>query len=270
MKRFLGTIAIAIAALTNCSAQTTQAAYQQQVFNNQTVAGYSSPVKNFNQASHWLIFCNGATGTGHIQLEGSYDANTAHGQVISNVGSFGHNQCGVIQAGGYYFAVWAHVFLDSGINLSVSAWYSGSTGAISIPANVGLLPSVNFPTYAQGTSPNVYPITDCDAVYSASVASNTTVTIVTTPAGTSAHLCGYVISGVGGASSVTDSFSTGQFTCSSTAAPYNIVIPQTNYFNIVGGGNLGFFYTGTTAENLCYTHGSSGSPVTLTVTYATY
>lgn len=253
---------IAIAAIAaSCSAQ--EITFQQPVFTNQTSNAYSAAVKNFNQAAHWLFFCNTGVASGYVQLLGSYDSNPAHGVVISPKGFFSGNQCGLIQAGGYYFAVFAQVQQLTG-PMSVSAWYSGSTGPL---ANV-------FPQQLQGSGTATYSLIQCDNEFTVSVASNTETQLVASTLFSGIEVCNAYISGVGG-TSVTDALyaSTGSgCVFRAGAVQLDFVIPATNYFFLPFGGNIGAVFQygalGVGAPALCYHHGSSGAPVQVTIAYA--
>lgn len=151
----------AIAGIILCAgmmrAQTIQTTWQQNAFTNQGTTGTSVIFRNINQSSHWLTWCVGGTGTFtsiQIFLEESADGQS-NWQAISNVGV---NQCGVVWAGGYYFAVRAHIAALTGTgSLLVNATYSASTGTIATPTNVGLAITSDVVTYL----PITCPISSC-------------------------------------------------------------------------------------------------------------
>jgi hypothetical protein len=138
MKRHHRSVAL-VAALAACLGtavgQGAPQSWQQQVFTNQATSASSAIVRNINQASHYVNYCetSGFAG-GTITIEASSDH--TNWVLISNVGPIFASNCQQIQAGGYWPEVRVTIAnLTAGAH--VTAWYSGSTGATPVPANVG-------------------------------------------------------------------------------------------------------------------------------------
>ena len=151
MKRLtLLVLSIIVACSLRASAQTVQTTWQQNAFTNASTTGPSVIFRNVNQASHWLPYCVTGTPTSlAIQLEESADG-ISNWQVISAVGTQYSlsNGCGVLWAGGYYFAVRANIVtLTGGTSPKVTATYSASTAALQTPPNVGQSFSSQATTY---------------------------------------------------------------------------------------------------------------------------
>jgi len=138
-KRALWSVVLGALALLECwpvAAQNIPITWQQTVFTNQTTTARSVVVRNINQSSHYVIYCETAGGSanGTIDIEGSGDG--VHYVPISNVGTIFPSNCQPIQAGGYWAYVTVRIISISG-GATVSAWYSASTGSTSVPSNTG-------------------------------------------------------------------------------------------------------------------------------------
>src|SRR5579862_3786166 len=108
------------------AAQNIPITWQQTVFTNQTTTARSVVVRNINQSSHYVIYCETAGGSanGTIDIEGSGDG--VHWVPISNIGTIFASNCQPIQAGGYWAYVTVRIMSISG-GATVTAWYSAST-----------------------------------------------------------------------------------------------------------------------------------------------
>jgi hypothetical protein len=141
MKRLtLLVLSIIVACSLRAPAQTIQTTWQQNAFTNASTVGASVIFRNINQASHWLAYCvTGLPTEFAIQLEQSSNGSSAW-QAISAVGSQTplNSGCGLLWAGGYYFAVRANITaLTGGTSPSVTATYSASTNVLQVPPNLG-------------------------------------------------------------------------------------------------------------------------------------
>jgi hypothetical protein len=151
MKRLtLLVLSIIVACSLRARAQTIQTTWQQNAFTNASAAGPSVIFRNVNQASHWLSYCETGGPAGFtIQLEQSADGISSW-QAISAVGTADtlSNGCGLLWAGGYYFAVRANItLLSGGTNPRVTATYTASTAALEAPPNLGQNFSSQVMTY---------------------------------------------------------------------------------------------------------------------------
>jgi hypothetical protein len=152
MKKLL-LVTIAIAAL--APAAFSQVTWNQPAFTNQAASGPSAIFRNINQSSHWLTWCAGSAVTGGtIVMRSSASGTFTDAIPISNVGVLAANQCGSIQAGGYYPNVDAYIQGFTGGAPGVTATYSASTGVTPTPANAGYATTDQPVTFVPIINPN--------------------------------------------------------------------------------------------------------------------
>jgi hypothetical protein len=137
----------------------------QAAFTNAAANGPSSTFTNVGQSAHFLTVCPSSTFSGTIVLEESQDGTFASPTTLAQATYSAVNAgapCRVLQAGGYYPTVRAHIFgYTAG---TVSAFYTGIAGPISA-----------FPPAANSTGPATPP--QCDQGITTVMAPSTTNTL---------------------------------------------------------------------------------------------
>jgi|GEM_PF-4560871 len=235
-----------------------------QLLNNSSATGrVVVPAANqIGAGAHLFTYCSSAT-TLQLIVEESPDNVSSHYTQISPVygpplAQLNGNNCNTIQVGNYFTYPAINVLSISGGTVSI--WYSGTQGTISV-----------FPPAINSLGATTPAVCDQQAIFS--VATGTTTNIISGVAGTNIYVCSIALSFVAAPGNGTIALSTGGGATCSTFG-FNRWGPLATSANtpllFFAGGPFGSLVKAPFGQNVCLAAGAITTTVQGSVTYAQF